>query len=290
MLSSVATCQQYQQQHINYTAGNFSVIKFGSAHTQVTTINLDLQYMLSKAQNKHIRSLTQQKFRNEYSLFVAEGVKVANEWLQSANPVQMILATELWAVANMDLISRHPEATLHIISDTELSTLSTLQTPNQVLLVVPYPEAKSVPILNEWYLALDDIQDPGNMGTIIRIADWFGINHIICSHGCVDVYNPKVVQSAMGGHLRVAIYEAELTDVLLSLPLPRFAATLGGSNVYDAGTHNAGVLIIGNESKGISGKVAAMATHHITIPRRGRAESLNAGVSAGILCALLLSR
>jgi TrmH family RNA methyltransferase len=290
MSSGVATCQQYQQEHIKYTAGNFSVINFGSAHTQLTTINLDLQHMLSKAQNKHIRSLTQQKFRNEYRLFVAEGVKVANEWLQSANPVQMIIATELWAAANIDLMSRHPEATLHIISDTELSTLSALQTPNQVLLVIPYPEAKSIPILNEWYLVLDDIQDPGNMGTIIRIADWFGINHIICSQGCVDIYNPKVVQSAMGGHLRVAVYEAELTDVLSSLPTPRFAATLGGSNVYYAGTHDAGVLIIGNESKGISGKVAAMATHHITIPRRGGAESLNAGVSAGILCALLLSR
>ncbi|MCF8450776.1 MAG: RNA methyltransferase [Taibaiella sp.] len=246
--------------------------------------------MLSKAQNKHIRSLTQQKFRNEYRLFVAEGVKVANEWLQSANPVQIILATEPWAAANIDLIARHPEASLHIISDIELSTLSTLQTPNQVLLVIPYPEAKSVPILNEWYLVLDDIQDPGNMGTIIRVADWFGVNHVICSPGCVDVYNPKVVQSAMGGHLRVAVYEAELTDVLPTLPMPRFAATLGGSNVYDVGTHSAGVLIIGNESKGISGIVLAMATHQITIPRKGGAESLNAGVSAGILCALLLSR
>lgn len=290
MLGGVATCQQYQHQHIKYTAGNFSVIKFGAAHTQVATINLDLQYMLSKAQNKHIRSLTQQKFRSEYRLFVAEGVKVANEWLQSANPVQMIVATDLWAAANTDLLSRHPEATLHVVTEAELATLSTLQTPNQVLLVVPYPEAKSVPILNEWYLALDDIQDPGNMGTIIRIADWFGINHIICSPGCVDVYNPKVVQSAMGGHLRVAVYEADLTVVLPTLPLPRFAATLGGSNVYDVGTHSSGILIIGNESKGISGNVAAMATRQITIPRKGGAESLNAAVSAGILCALLLSR
>jgi TrmH family RNA methyltransferase len=177
---------------------------------------------------------------------------------------------------------------VHIVKESELATLSSLQTPNNVLLVVPAPEKKTVPVLNEWYIALDDLQDPGNMGTIIRIADWFGIRNIVCSPGCVDVYNPKVVQSAMGGHLRVDIYEADLIDFLSANTLPKIAATLGGSNVYEMERLDAGVLIIGNESKGISGKVAAMATKQVTIPRKGGAESLNAGVSAGILCALLL--
>ncbi len=244
--------------------------------------------MLSKAQNKYIRSLTQQKFRNEYKVFIAEGEKIALEWLISNNPIQMVIATEEWAKQNNTVISKHKEAELHIVNYTELEALSGLQTPNEVMLVVPVPAVKTVPTINEWCLALDDIQDPGNMGTIIRIADWFGISHVVCSPGCVDVYNPKVVQSAMGGHLRVSIYEADIATFLAATPLPKIAATLNGENVYEMERLNAGVLIIGNESKGVSGKVAALATQKVTIPRKGGAESLNAGVSAGILCALLL--
>lgn len=246
--------------------------------------------MLSKAQSKHIRSLTQQKFRNEHRQFVAEGSKLALEWLHSGKLIDTILVTAEWQKANSAAISRHPEATLHIVNDNEIAALSSLHTPGQVLLVMPWEETKSVPNVNEWYIALDDIQDPGNMGTIIRIADWFGITHLICSPGCVDVYNPKVVQSAMGGHLRVNTYEAKLEEILPTITAPKFAATLHGENVYNTGTHKAGVLVIGNESKGISDAVMELATHKITIPRYGGAESLNAGVSAGILCALLLPR
>lgn len=246
--------------------------------------------MLSKAQSKHIRSLTQQKFRNEHRLFIAEGSKVALEWLQSNKPIDTIVTTAEWHDANTEAITRHPEAALHIVSDREMAPLSTLHTASAVLLVIGYEETKTIPNLNEWYIALDDVQDPGNMGTIIRIADWFGIQHIICSPACVDVYNPKVVQSAMGSHLRVNIYEAPLEEALPRLQVPLFAATLQGNNVYDAGQHKAGVLIIGNESKGVSAGVMAMATNKITIPRYGGAESLNAAVSAGILCALLLPR
>jgi TrmH family RNA methyltransferase len=255
---------------------------------QVTTINIVLQYMLSKAQNKYIRSLTQQKFRNEYNAFIAEGSKIAHEWLSSDAPVKMIIATEDWAALNHALIAAHPEAQLFIVKEHELAGISTLQTPNQVLLVVPKPVPNKIPTANEWYFALDNIQDPGNMGTIIRIADWFGVRHIVCSPGCVDIYNPKVVQSAMGGHLRVNIYETELAPFLSANLLPKFAAVLDGENVYNTPRHTAGILIIGNESKGISEAVAAFATKKITIPRKGGAESLNAGVSTGILCALLL--
>ncbi len=244
--------------------------------------------MLSKAQNKHIRSLTHQKFRDEHRLYTAEGNKIALEWLHASGPVHTIVATEDWVATNTSAIARHPEAELHIAKEHELAALSSLHTPNQVLLVVPYPVAKNVPITNEWYLALDEIQDPGNMGTIIRIADWFGIRHIICSPGCVDIYNPKVVQSAMGGHLRTDIYTAPLTEVLPTLPQPKIAATLDGENIYTFERPQSGVLIIGNESKGISPSIMALADKKITIPRRGGAESLNAGVSTGILCALLL--
>ena len=244
--------------------------------------------MLSKAQNKYIRSLTQQKFRNEYKVFIAEGEKIALEWLMSETSIQLIIATEDWAAQHQSAITRHPEAEMHIVKGSELEALTTLQTPNHVLLVVPRPAEKAIPHLNEWYLALDDIQDPGNMGTIIRIADWFGINHIVCSPGCVDVYNPKVVQSAMGGHLRVGLYESDLVAFLSDIKLPKIAATLRGNNVYEMKRLDAGVLIIGNESKGVSERVGALATQAVTIPRKGGAESLNAGVSAGILCALLL--
>ena len=126
------------------------------------------------------------------------------------------------------------------------------------------------------------------MGTLIRIADWFGISNIVCSPGSVDVYNPKVVQSAMGGHLRVNIHEADLPVFLGKVTLPVIAAVLDGENVYNMKRLDAAVLVIGNESKGISEKVAQMATVKATIPRKGGAESLNAGVSAGILCALLV--
>jgi TrmH family RNA methyltransferase len=245
--------------------------------------------MLSKAQNKHIRSLTQQKFRNENKLFIAEGTKIALEWLHSSSPVNMIVALPDWVAANTAVIARHPEATVHIAKEFELLNLSSLNTPNEVLLVIPYPQTTPIPSANEWYIALDDIQDPGNMGTIIRIADWFGINNIVCSPGCVDVYNPKVVQSAMGGHLRVKLFESDLVQFLSAITLPKIAATLHGANVYTMHKPSAGVLIIGNESKGVSEKVMAMTTHAVTIPRKGGAESLNAGVSAGILCALLTS-
>ena len=244
--------------------------------------------MLSKAQNKYIRSLTQQKFRNEYNVFIAEGDKIAGEWLLSSARIQMIIATATWAEKHKKDISRHPEAELHIVKDSELEALTGLQNANQVMLVIHIPERKDIPVLTGWNIALDDIQDPGNMGTIIRIADWFGIANIICSAGCVDVYNPKVVQSSMGGHLRVNIYETDLMPFLSKVTLPIFAATLNGENVYDTKRTDAGVLIIGNESKGVSAEVLSVVTKQITIPRKGGAESLNAGVSAGILCALLL--
>lgn len=244
--------------------------------------------MLSKAQNKYIRSLTTQKFRNEYKSFIAEGEKIAAEWLHSPRVINMIIATEELAGRYSNLIAKHREAELYIVKEHQIAALSSLQTPGDILLVVPLPEREAVPNAKEWYLALDRVQDPGNVGAIIRIADWFGIRHVVCSPGCADAYNPKVVQSAMGSHLRVNIYEAELPPLLSALSFPRIAATLDGENIYGMERAEAGVIIIGNESKGVSDEVLAHATKKVTIPRKGGAESLNAGVAAGILCALLL--
>lgn len=142
----------------------------------------------------------------------------------------------------------------------------------------------------EWILALDGIQDPGNMGTIIRVADWFGIGHIAVAPTCVDVYNPKVVQAAMGGHLRVAIHTADLTTLIQNSRMPVLAAALDGESIYTLNKPEYGILVIGNESKGISAEIMNLATHKITIPRIGGAESLNAAVSAGIICAELVGK
>jgi TrmH family RNA methyltransferase len=244
--------------------------------------------MLTKAQNKYIRSLTQQKYRKEHHVFIAEGDKIVREWLLSAYSIQMIVALPDWAEQNDDLIQRHKEASVHIVKEAELESISALQTPNKALLVVNMPEEKSIEPVNEWCIALDNIRDPGNMGTIIRIADWFGIKNIFVSFECVDVYSPKVVQGAMGSHIRVQVHIRDIEKIISETKLPVLVATLDGEDIYELPKLSSGVLVIGNESKGVSPSIVEKATHKITIPRRGGAESLNAAVSTGIICALLM--
>jgi RNA methyltransferase, TrmH family len=246
--------------------------------------------MLSKSQVKYIRSLGQQKYRKEHNVYLAEGEKLAKEWLQGNAHIKMVIGVEDWVSVHGHLLKRHPEAEVLVATQSELETVSTLQTPNQVMLVVEVPQQPLALPQDEWCIALDNIQDPGNMGTIIRIADWFGIDHIVCSPDCVDVYNPKVVQAGMGGHLRVQLHETELGAFFEQTELPVLAATLHGSDVYDMPKLEKGILLIGNESKGIREAFIERAEHKVTIPRKGGAESLNAGVSTGILCALLLPR
>jgi TrmH family RNA methyltransferase len=242
--------------------------------------------MLSRSAAKYIRSLAQQKYRKEHKAYTAEGDKLVKEWLKAPQPLQYILALDAWADAHGGLIARHPEARLVRVSAQELAAVSSLQTPNQALLVAPMPEAGNLPA-SEWCLALDRLQDPGNMGTIIRIADWFGIRHIVASAGSADFYNPKVVQAGMGGHLRVQLHTAALQDFLDQVSIPVLAAVLGGRDVHAQQPLDAAVLLIGNESQGLHPDLIARATQQLTIPRLGGAESLNAAVSAGIFCSLL---
>jgi TrmH family RNA methyltransferase len=246
--------------------------------------------MLSKNQAKYIRSLAEQKHRREHSAFIAEGDKLAKEWLQSDSTIQMIVGSGYWLDENKALLKKHPEAEIISIEDFELQAVSGLQTANQVLLVVKMNN-HVVPLpAKEWCIALDTMQDPGNMGTIIRIADWFGIKHIVASHDSVDFYNPKVIQSAMGGHLRVQLHKTDLHEFVRNVDMPIIAAALEGSNIYTLKPLPEAVLLIGNESKGLHPALIASATHAISIPGKGGAESLNAAVSAGIICALLLPR
>lgn len=241
--------------------------------------------MLSKTQSKYIRSLSQQKYRNENNVFLAEGDKIAVEWLSSDKKIQMIVAVQLWADEHSAVIKQHPEAELLIVEQHELEKVSTLQTPNQVLLVV-HRDAPLVKKL-KWAIGLDRLQDPGNMGTIIRIADWFSIDAIIASPDSVDFYNPKVVQAAMGGHLRVQLITEDLITYIKRSDLPVYAATLEGDNIYQVNKPENGIILIGNESKGLSDELIRLADNKVTIPKMGGAESLNAAVSTGILIALL---
>lgn len=241
--------------------------------------------MLTKAQVKDIRSLAEQKYRREKRAYIIEGDKMAREWLNSRADIRQIFALKEWAANNSLLIDRQQQAVTTIIEPHELEKISTLRTPNSALLVVNFPAHQQAPPVDEWCIALDKIQDPGNMGTIIRIADWYGINHVIASPDSADFYNPKVLQSAMGGHLRVQLHTAELPVFLKKATIPVLAAALDGRNMYELPKQEAAVLLIGNESKGLSDEVLSMATEKISIPRRGGAESLNAAVAAGIICA-----
>lgn len=244
--------------------------------------------MLSKAQIKHIRSLSLQKFRKENRKFLVEGDKIVKEWLSSRAIIEIIIGVEEWMNENEKLLLLHPTAKQFIVTKEELKTLSSLQTPNCALAIVGLNDNEAGLPFDKWAITLAQIQDPGNMGTIIRIADWFGIEHIVCSPDCVDVYNPKVIQAAMGSHLRVQFHTANLLEYLSNVTIPIIAATLHGDNISQLQPFDNAVLLIGNESKGLNEQLIQIASHKITIPRKGSAESLNAAVATGIICAQLI--
>jgi TrmH family RNA methyltransferase len=237
--------------------------------------------MLSKSEIKDIQSLSHKKFRDALNLFVAEGPKIVSELIQVApEMIENVYAVSSWTGAN-------GKQKVNEISEQELQRISQLQTPNQVLAVVRKFESKELS-QDSFSLYLDTIQDPGNFGTIIRTADWFGIENVVCSAGCADLYNPKVVQSTMASIARVNVYYEERDGWLRHQNVPVYAAVLKGKSLYDYQPATKGVLIIGNESKGIADEVLQYATDRITIPRIGKAESLNAAVATGILLAHLV--
>jgi RNA methyltransferase, TrmH family len=240
--------------------------------------------MLSKKEIKDIQSLSHKKFREALKLFIAEGPKIVGELVTRVpGQVRMIYATTEWK--NM----QEQKITLPIteISEAELERISQLQTPNQVLaLVEQFPV--QAPVGEGLIIYLDRIQDPGNMGTIIRIADWFGVKEIVCSEGCADLYNPKVVQSSMASLARVSVFEED-GKWLSSQSMPVYAASLDGESVYTISKIEKGILVIGNESRGITQEILDRADTLVTIPRKGEAESLNAAVATGILLSHLLN-
>lgn len=243
---------------------------------------------MTKAQIKFIQSLSRQKYRKEHNAYLVEGDKNAKEWLQSGSAIRYIVAGRLWMDAHADLVRLHPETECVFAEDFELEKITGMQTAQLALLVVQQPDPHSfVSEKGAWSLYLEKIQDPGNMGSMIRTADWFGIRQVICSPDCVEVFNPKVVQASMGSLLRVKIVEMDSAQLLHEKEQLLYAAYLGGEDMRSLKQPEPGIIAMGNESRGLSALLADAADHKITIPGIGGAESLNVSVAAGILCAQL---
>lgn len=253
--------------------------------------------MLSKNQLKFVSSLKQKKFREEHNLFIAEGTKIVTELLQSKIKVKQVFATAgFLSKVKIDKGIEWSE-----IKENELERLSAQVTANEVLAVCEIPEYKinNGELIERLTLVLDNIKDPGNLGTIIRIADWFGIDTIICSKETVDAFNPKVVQATMGSIARVNLHYTDLPgffeefkkDQPVDLQFPVYGALLEGSGIYGKQLTPYGFIVIGNESKGISAELLPYITDKISIPSfshyksdGGEAESLNAAIATSIIC------
>ena len=245
--------------------------------------------MLSKSKIKYIQTLGQKKFRNEEGLFIAEGPKIVKDLLQEKMvTIKAIYALKEWIDDNKKLVG---VAELIEIEEADLEKISQLKTPNKVIAVVQqFDTTTKIITSNKITLALDGLQDPGNLGTIIRIADWFGVEQIVCSNDSADIYNSKVVQSTMGSIARVKVFYTDLEQWLREQEgISIYATTLEGKAINSVGKIKEGIIVFGNESKGISLAVMNIATDKITIPKKGKAESLNAGVAAGIILSHLVS-
>ena len=249
--------------------------------------------MLSKKIVKYIQSLSLKKFRDAEDAFVAEGPKIVGEFLlQSKMQCVLICAEKKWLVENEALLNRIDPSSIFETDEHWLKSISQLKTANRVVAV--FKKIKSEPVQNfsdKISLMLDDLQDPGNMGTIIRIADWFGIENIICSSNSVDCYNPKVVQSTMSSLSRVNVIYADLENFMQQHKQVKiYATTLSGTSIYQLPKLTGGIILIGNESKGIHENLLRLSSHQITIPKIGNAESLNAAVATGIIASQIIGK
>ena len=237
--------------------------------------------MVTKSELKYIQSLSDKKVRLETGCFIAEGVKLVGEMIAAGYPLKAVYALDSW---------ESPDTSIEVtrIEAFELEKMSMLQTPNQVLAVAMMPQQiKALDLTGQLTLVLDGIQDPGNMGTIIRTADWFGIRQIVASEDTADVYNPKVIGATMGSFMRVSVTYKHLADWMPTVKLPVYGALLAGENIFTTKAPNGGLLVIGSEGKGIRENILDQITHPVTIPKIGGAESLNAGIAAGIILAQL---
>ena len=243
--------------------------------------------MLSKNKIKYIHSLELKKNRKKEGVFVAEGHKLVGDLLPHFH-CRLILATNTWLKEHHDI---QADEIIEITPD-ELVKASLLKTPQDVLAIFEQPQYNYTTdvIKNSLCLALDDIQDPGNLGTIIRLADWFGIEHIFCSQGTVDVYNSKVIQATMGALARVKVHYCNLPELISSLrDVPVYGTFLDGENIYDKPLSENGLIIMGNEGNGVSKEVSQLINNKLYIPNypsgRTTSESLNVAIATAVVCA-----
>lgn len=246
--------------------------------------------MLVKSTVKYIQSLGQKKFRDAEGVFVAEGPKIINELLGEKNVLLVdLFALKEWAHENEKQVHQIGKDRLVELTPSELERISFLTTPNQVVGLFKKPVFDGQ-LPGGITLLLDSIQDPGNMGTIIRAADWFGVRQVICSSQCADAFHPKVIQSTMGSIARVSIAYEDLETVIANNPQqPVYGAFLEGSRPPTINPADPAFLLIGNESRGISEELVSLVTHKITISKRGKAESLNAAMATGIILSQMLT-
>ena len=243
--------------------------------------------MLSKVQIKTIHALQHKKYRQKSGRFLAEGVKIVEELLQSTRiEVETIYGLSGW----IEKQEQTRGVQMELITERELKSISMLATPQEVLAVCKIPpQTEKQALTGPVVLLLESLRDPGNLGTIIRIADWFGLSEILCSPDCVDPYNPKTVQATMGSIARIQLLQAPIAAVLAAHPgWPVVATTLDGCPLTKCSPLKQGFIAIGNESNGLSKELIRRAHQKITIPRLGQAESLNAAIATGIVCSHLL--
>ena len=234
--------------------------------------------MLTKNQIKYITQLKQKKYRDLNKIFIAEGFKVIKELLDSNFELEQIYTTK-------QLKADLPKAFITEISDVELKKISLLTTPNECLALFKMKDVHQ-PLKNGLKIALDNVRDPGNLGTIIRLCDWFGITDLICSTETVDMYNPKVVQATMGSLTRVNIFYTDLQHYLKNYELPVFGTFMDGENIYKQQLPHEGIIVMGNEANGISKEIEQLMTQKIAIPRFGtlqQTESLNVATATAII-------
>ncbi|WP_081211897.1 TrmH family RNA methyltransferase [Salegentibacter sediminis] len=234
--------------------------------------------MVSKSQIKLIRSLTQKKYRLKNAMFIVEGKKSIQEFLSSRFPLEKLYTTEDWFIA--------PTSQTEIISEADLKKISQLKTPQTALAIFRIPKQEAF-LPKGLVVALDGVRDPGNLGTIIRLCDWFGIQDLICSPDTADSFNPKVVQASMGSLTRVEVVYRDLAEFIGKYEnLPVFGAFMDGENIYEKTLPAEGVLVMGNEANGISEKIERLITQRVGIPRFGdtpQTESLNVATATAIL-------
>ncbi|MDR1877181.1 MAG: RNA methyltransferase [Flavobacteriaceae bacterium] len=240
--------------------------------------------MLSINKIKLIQSLTKKKYRQKYNLFVVEGIKNIKEFTFSRFLIKNIYSVEPISFLN--------ENQYEIISYEELKKISFLTTPHNALALIELPQPEIIEITGI-QLVLDDIQDPGNLGTIIRLADWFGIKQVICSMETADVYNPKATQATMGSLSRVNVVYTDLAEFLTKSKIPAYATDMDGENLYTTQLPDTAFIVMGNEGNGISENIRYACSHTLTIPRFGeeqKTESLNVAMSTGIVLSEFFSR